>query len=106
MTISKCCGAILQGVHSLEGTNYYRCNLCKKPCDIQNQPTPYIPQIGDRVSVQGEVAALSDGWKTCHVEINGFSIAFAYPQLTLLSRPTPKRKITRKELEEGFEIVD
>lgn len=59
----------------------------------------YVPQVGDRVSVEGEVTYLSDGRKICQVRVNGFLIAFTFSQLTLLSRPTPKKSMTLAEIE-------
>lgn len=116
----------MQSVHSLEGTNYYRCNLCKKPCDIKPQSTPYIPKIGDRVSVEGVVLnvrhGILDDANGAYIEVEPSSDknkntrfwvleeSYELVNLTLISRPTPKHKITRKELEalvgSEFDIVD
>lgn len=43
--VSNCCGAMLNPVSSDEGTSYYTCLKCNKPCD-QSTPTqnPVLPE--------------------------------------------------------------
>lgn len=80
----------------------------------------YQPMVGDRVSVEGVVTYHNEQGRIVlnfadEVKEASWAMSFnpeevAHLNLTLLSRPTPKRKITRKELEKlvggEFEVVD
>ncbi len=38
--ISKCCGAVVIVVNGVEGTSYYKCDNCGKPCDAIQETKP------------------------------------------------------------------
>lgn len=78
----------------------------------------YTPQIGDRVSIEGEIIEKRKGagdvtWLVrfgpIQCEIDMYQKELEEAKAKLLSRKSP-RKITRKEIEEmvggSFEIVD
>lgn len=33
--VSQCCKAIVEVINGVEGTSYYRCSACGKPCDFE-----------------------------------------------------------------------
>lgn len=71
----------------------------------------YVPMVGDRISLEGVVATHNHpnggAWVDFHKDVdNVFLIGSIMKNATLLSRPTPKREMTLKQIEEklGFEI--
>lgn len=87
---------------------------------IKPSPEPYVPQVGDRILIEGvvdsidcidsingtRVYVLLDGNERKRTLLFGTEVKHA----KLLSRPTPKLKLTRKEIEEKvggeFEIIN
>lgn len=100
--LSKCCESTIRAVRTGfpdEGTNHYRCDLCNEPCDIKPEPTPYVPQVGDRVSVEGAVRYAADGGDPITVVIGfvDWQLRFTKEEFLsmhprLISRPTPERE--------------
>ena len=77
-------------------------------------PEAWKPKVGDVVSIQGVVLDVSNGSpKKVNVKLEGGEdVLHSYDSLnfTFLSRPTPPRKVTRKEIEQAlggeFEMVE
>lgn len=72
----------------------------------------YVPMVGDRVSLEGEIVSVEDGPNTAikfvcgSIDMLCLMPSKVMKRATLLSRPTPKREMTLKQIEEklGFEI--
>jgi len=82
------------------------------------EPTPkvkeeYAPQVGDRVSLEGEIKHVFPGNESVNILFKGGHMEYQMHKndgelsnFTLLSRPTPKREMTLKQIEDelGFEV--
>ena len=44
--VSKCCEAVVIVVNGVDGTSYYKCNNCGKPCDYTKSKTNKHKGIG------------------------------------------------------------
>lgn len=71
---------------------------------------PYLPAVGDRVSLEGEITDLKSviGEEMTYIHIDGGVAGFSFPiskemleHATLLSRKSPRR-VTKKEVNEKF----
>jgi len=114
MSVTKCCMTEAFAKGSEEGTNYYTCSKCNEPCDLISYERPYIPRVGDRVSLEGEITSIQPAGGIYirfkgSLEDNEYLPVSVASKSTLLSRKSPRR-VTKKEIDAAFgetvEIVE